>query len=260
MCGRFSLTASRADLEAQFGVIVEVDFPPRYNISPTQPVMIILAGETPPPGSNRPDRIAMLVRWGFVPGWVKDPNDFPLMINARSETAADKPSFRTAMQHRRALLPVSGFYEWRKLDNNQKQAYWIRPRDGSLIALGALMETWTSGDGSQMDTMAILTTDSNDALRLVHNRLPLVIHPQNYTEWLDCKANRAKDVKHLLRLVQEDFFEAIPVSDKINNAGYFGADVQERVDETKVLSVPSKKKKLKKAVMPKKPDDQFSLF
>lgn len=265
MCGRFALLATIDDVEAHFGVIVDEAFPPRYNISPTQPIMIVLNGETPAPGSNRPDRITMLVRWGFVPSWTKDPLNFPLMINARSETAHEKPSFRTAMEHRRSLLPVSGFYEWRKLGDGRKQAYWIRPRKGGMIAFGTLMETWMSGDGSQMDTAAILTTASNNALSHIHDRLPLVIHPEDYQEWLDCKRNRAKDVQHLLKPVQDDFFEAIPVSDKINSARYFGTDVHEQVQEPVLHQEHLKAKpvKPKKRVSSKKTDDnddQFSMF
>lgn len=114
MCGRFSLTASRQEVEALLAAIIGEDFPPRYNIAPTQPILMVVAGETPPPGSNRPDRVGRLVRWGFIPAWVKDPNDFPLMFNIRSETAAEKNSFRAALHHRRGLVPASGFYEWRR--------------------------------------------------------------------------------------------------------------------------------------------------
>lgn len=265
MPGRFGLLVNKDDVEAHFGVIVDADFPPRYNIAPTQPIMVIMAGETPAPGSNRPDRIAMLVRWGFVPSWTKDPNNFPLMINARSETASEKPSFRIAMEHRRSLLPVSGFYEWRKLGDGRKQAYWLRPRAGGMIAVGALMETWTSGDGSQMDTAAILTTASNNALSHIHDRLPLVIRPEDYQEWLDCKRNRGKDVQHLLKPVQDDFFEAIPISDKINNAGYFGIDVLQPVEELSAneMSRPKKMLKSRTSDAAKKSDDnddQFSMF
>lgn len=261
MPGRIALLTNKAELEAQFGVIVEADFPPRYNISPSQPVMVILAGETPAPGSNRPERIAMLVRWGFIPSWTKDPLNFPMMINARSETAHEKPSFRNAMEHRRALLPVSGFYEWKKLSNGQKQAYWIRPRDGSMIAFGAVMESWVSGDGSQIDSAALLTTAANQALAPLHERLPLVIMREDYQFWLDCKRNRAKDMRHLLKPVPDDFFEAVPVSDKINKAGYYGADVLEPVElraEQQAATALSAN-----ANKPKKPDDnddQLSMF
>lgn len=265
MPGRFGLLENKDTVEAHFGVMIDVDFPPRYNIAPTQPIMLIMAGETPEQGSNRPDRVAMLVRWGFVPSWTKDPNNFPLMINARCETAHQKPSFRIAMEHRRALLPVSGFYEWRTLGDGRKQAYWIRPRQGGIIAFGALMETWTSGDGSQMDTAALLTTAPNQALSHIHDRLPLVIGMQDYQQWLDCKRNRAKDVQHLLKPVADNFFEVIPVSDKVNHAGYFGADVLQRVEELTAQESSPRKKQVKSspANEKKKTDDndnQLSMF
>lgn len=127
------------------------------------------------------------------------------------------------------------------------------------------METWMSGDGSQMDTAAILTTGSNDALSHIHDRLPLVIHPEDYQEWLDCKRNRAKDVQHLLKPVQNDFFEALPISDKINNARYFGADVHEPVEELAAMppQVLKKRTKAKKLSVDKKKDDnddQLTMF
>src|ERR1700754_102140 len=115
MCGRFSLLDPPEDIEFWFDLMELEAFPPRYNIAPTQPILMIVAGETPPPGSNRPNRRALLVRWGFIPGWVKDTANYPLMINARAETAIDKASFKAAMRHRRALIPASGFYEWRRV-------------------------------------------------------------------------------------------------------------------------------------------------
>ncbi len=119
------------------------DFPPRFNIAPTQPILIIVEGERQELGSNLPNRQAMLVRWGFMPGWVKDPKTFPLLINARSETAIGKASFRAAMRHRRILIPASGFYEWKrpaKEDGGKPQAYYIRPKRGGIVAFAGLME------------------------------------------------------------------------------------------------------------------------
>jgi putative SOS response-associated peptidase YedK len=130
MCGRFSLTATPQEVQELFGLEEIEDFPPRYNIAPTQPILTLTAGAVRrEPGSNRTGPRGALARWGLLPSWVKDPKDFPLLINARSETAAEKASFRAAMRHRRALMPASGFYEWRRppKGSKEKSAYWIAP-------------------------------------------------------------------------------------------------------------------------------------
>ena len=114
MCGRFALTSTADYVGEALGVLLRDDFPARYNIAPTQPILVVISGERQQPGSNLPDRRALLVRWGFMPGWVKDPKEFPLLINARAETAIGKASFRAAMRHRRILVPASGFYEWHR--------------------------------------------------------------------------------------------------------------------------------------------------
>jgi len=260
MCGRFSLTASREEVEALLGAMIEEDFPPRYNIAPTQPILSILAGETPPPGSNRPDRIGMLVRWGFVPSWVKDPNDWNLVFNIRSETAAEKNSFRAALNHRRALIPASGFYEWRREGKNKAQAYWIRPRNGGIVAFGALVETWSSADGSQIDTAGILTTSASGFLRPIHERMPVVVKPKDYARWLNCKTLLPREVADIMRPVQDDFFEAIPVSDKVNKVANTSPDVQARVEENFVAPSIDQAKRKKKPGPGDEPDGQLSMF
>ena len=103
----------------------------------------------------------MLARWGLIPGWTKDPNDLPAHFNARSETAAEKASFKAAMRHRRVLVPASGFYEWRRVGDRRSQAYWVRPRHGGIVAFGGLMETYAEPGGSEIDTAAILTTGAS---------------------------------------------------------------------------------------------------
>ncbi len=259
MCGRFSLTASREEVEALLGAMIEEDFPPRYNIAPTQPILSVLAGETPPPGSNRPDRIGMLVRWGFVTSWVKDPTDWNLVFNIRSETAAEKNSFRAALNHRRALIPASGFYEWRRNGKNKSQAYWIRPRNGGIVAFGALVETWSSADGSQIDTAGILTTSANGLLRQIHERMPVVVKPEDFARWLDCKTLLPREVADIMRPVQDDFFEAIPVSDKVNKVANISPDLQERVVEN-LTSEQSLTNRKKKPEPENEPDAQLSMF
>ncbi len=221
MCGRFSLTAEPDELAALFDLVSLGAFPPRYNIAPTQPILTV--------GINAAiERDAQLVRWGLIPHWVKDPADFTLIINARSETAATKASFKTALRHRRVLIPASGFYEWHRPEdkNLPKQAHWIRPSDGSTICFGGLVETWLGKDGSEMDTGCILTTQSNAQIGNIHHRMPVVIRPADFDRWLDCKVYGPGDVEDLLQPVEDGFFEAIAVSDAVNKVANTGPEVQ----------------------------------
>ncbi len=232
MCGRFALTATPEELIELFGLLESEDFPARFNIAPTQPIMVVVAGDRAAPGSNLPERKAVLVRWGFMPGWVKDPRDFPLLINARAESAIEKASFRAAMRHRRVLVPASGFYEWHRPPKGSRepsQAYWVRPRKGGIVAFAGLMETWSSADGSEVDTAAILTTAANASIRQIHDRMPVVIQPEDFTRWLDCKTQEPREVANLFAPVAEDYFETIPVSDKVNKVANTGPDIQDAV-------------------------------
>ncbi|MBT9368504.1 SOS response-associated peptidase [Rhizobium sp. CSW-27] len=256
MCGRYALTATPEDIIEFLSVISIDDFPKRYNIAPTQPILIVSAGERQAPGSNLPVQQAMLARWGFLPGWVKDPKDFPLLINARAETAAEKASFRAAMRHRRVLVPASGFYEWhrpQKEEGAKAQAYWIRPKRGGIVAFAGLMETWSSADGSEVDTAAILTTRANAAIASIHDRMPVVIAPEDFERWLDCKVGEPRDVADLLKPAEPDLFEAIPVSDLVNKVSNMGPDLQ--VPVTPVAALPEKKKPA-----PPEGGGQLSLF
>lgn len=230
MCGRFSLTVGPQVLQDQLDLVEVDDFPPRYNIAPTQPILMIIADPPPGEGSNLPGRRALPVRWGLIPSWVKDPKDFPLLINARSETAPTKSSFRAAMRHRRALIPASGFYEWKRDGNRKAQPYWIRPKDGRLVVFAGLMETWHAADGSEIDTGAILTTASNETIGNIHHRMPVVVDQENFAEWLDCRGREPRDVEHLLRPAASDFFEAIPVSTAVNKVANTGPEIQEKVE------------------------------
>lgn len=229
MCGRFALVHKPAALEDGFGAPVE-PFPPRFNIAPTQPILVVMGSGPRAPGSNQPERRSMLVRWGFIPDWVKDVKQFPLLINARSETAATKASFRAAMRHRRVLIPASGFYEWKGTGRKDAQPYWIRPRDGGVLAFGGLMETYAEPGGSEIDTAAILTVAANSAIAPIHPRMPVVVRPQHFARWLDCVRNEPRDVADIMAPVEPDFYEAIPVSDKVNKVANIGPELQDRID------------------------------
>lgn len=247
MCGRFSLTADPEVLAELFELAELGVFPPRYNIAPTQPILTVGVG----PSGNRE---ANLVRWGLIPHWVKDPATFTLLINARSETAATKASFRSAMRHRRVLIPASGFYEWHRPDdkNLKKQAYWITPSHPGPVAFAGLVETWMGTDGSEMDTGCILTTESNYQIGNIHHRMPVIIRPQDYERWLDCKVNQPADVADLLDPVEDGFFQAIPVGNAVNKVANSGPEIQEPISEIEIEQTEKK---------PEKPDDgQMDLF
>lgn len=230
MCGRFSLISKPEEVEAEFGLMTLEAFPPRYNIAPTQPILMVVANAPHEPGSNLPDRQALLVRWGLMPAWVKDTKDFPLLFNARSETAAQKPAFRAAMRHRRALVPASGFYEWRKYGDGQAQAYWVRPRQGGIVAFAGLMETYAEPGGSEIDTGTMLTVSANSDISDIHERMPVVIHRQDFSRWLDCRTQEPRDVADLLRPADPGFFEPIPVSDLVNKVANTGPELQQPVE------------------------------
>lgn len=225
MCSRFTLTARLKDLYEAFRIVSPKPMeepPPRYNIAPVQPILIGMNG---PSGA----RELLLVRWGLIPSWVKDPKDFSLLVNARAETAAQKPSFRNAMRHRRVLVPANGFYEWRRPESGKGrgQPYLLRPRDGGLIFLGGLMETWSSADGSEIDTGAILTTGANASVARVHDRMPVIVGPEHVDRWLDCMTYSPAEVADLLAPANPDLLEIVPLADKVNRVANTGADIVE---------------------------------
>lgn len=210
MCGRYILTATPEELQALFGYLDGEPFPPRYNIAPTQPIAIVRM--------ERGARRFALVRWGLVPGWVKDPRAFSLLINARSEGIAGKPAFKGAIQYRRCLVPASGFYEWRRGPDKRKQPFLIRPRDGGAMALAGLWETWMGADGSEIDSACIVTTAANQTVAPIHDRMPVIIPPADYDRWLDSRAFPPVAVLDLLQPAPPDLLEAVAVSSRVNAA------------------------------------------
>lgn len=235
MCARYAISLTAKELAELLAVLDIEDFPPRYNIAPTQPILVVTAGPARDPGSNLPRRMALLVRWGFIPSWVKDPRQISLLVNARSETAAGKASFRAAMRHRRVLVPASGFYEWKRLDKKRSQPYWVRPRHGGLVTFGGLMETYLEPGGAEIDTAAILTTSANGVLAPIHERMPVVVQPQDHDRWLDCVRNEPADVADIMAPVEDDYFEAVPVSDLVNKVGNMGPEIQEPIGDVAAL-------------------------
>jgi len=211
MCGRFTLSNPDAEqLAAQFGVAALPDLRPRYNIAPTQPVAAVRRA------AGKAIREMALLRWGLVPAWAKDPTIGVRLINARAETAAEKPSFRVAFRRRRCLIVADGFYEWQKQQSG-KQPYYIRLRGGRLFAFAGLWERWTGPDGQEIESCTLLTTAPNDLLRPIHKRMPVILHPDDYALWLDPAVGDRQRLQPLLRPYPAAEMEAYPVSRRVNN-------------------------------------------
>ena len=218
MCSRYSLTSPPDAVRHLFQCTGEDDFPPRYNIAPTDPVLVVKSGA----GVARELR---LVRWGLIPPWVKDPREFATLINARSEKAAEKPSFRGAMRHKRCLVPTDGFYEWTG-KSGSKQPHLIRLKTQKLFAFAGLYEEWMGADGSELETMAILTTSSNADMTHIHDRMPVILQPDDYARWLDCRSGTADFVADIMRPLDEGLLEIVAVNPNLNNPRAEGPDLQ----------------------------------
>lgn len=209
MCGRFSLSAISAELATLFDLDDFPDLPARYNIAPTQPVIVVRQAHD----SDR--RQVALMRWGLIPSWAKDISIGSRMINARAESVAEKPSFGAAFKRRRCLIPASGFFEWQKRGSS-KQPYFIGMEDLGPFALAGLWEYWEGADGSALETTTILTTTPNDLVKPLHNRMPVILHPQDFPDWLH-PATPADALIYLLRPYPAAGMIAYPVSTLVNS-------------------------------------------
>ena len=170
------------------------------------------------------------MRWGLIPAWVKNPKEFATLINARSETAAEKPSFRAALRYRRCLVPTDGFYEWTGA-RGSKQPHLIRMADRALFALAGLFETWLGADGSEIDTMAILTTEANAQMAHIHDRMPVILPPATHEAWLTTAGSVADGVQDFLRPFDGPL-EIVAVNRRLNSPKAEGADLQEPASPT----------------------------
>lgn len=210
MCGRFTLTVDPADLQEAFP---EYHFPnqhaPRFNIAPTQPVLAIL---------NDGLQTAVFSLWGLIPSWAKDSVIGARLINARAETLAEKPAFRTAFKYRRCLIPADGFYEWKtEADTKRKTPYFIHLQDHKPFAFAGLWETWNSPDGEQLHSCTIITTQPNELMAKIHNRMPVILHPEHYAQWLDPTPTRTQGLVSLLQSFPAGEMNAYPVSTLVNS-------------------------------------------
>jgi putative SOS response-associated peptidase YedK len=211
MCGRFTQRHSADAIATEFQLEFVPDSPPRYNIAPTQ---LIAAVTQPADATQRQFRV---FQWGLVPFWAKDASLGAKLINARSETVAEKPSFRAAFRYRRCLILADGFYEWQRQER-RKQPYFFHLQDDRPFAFAGLWEHWEGPQGEIKETCTILTTEANDLLRPIHNRMPVMVPPQEYDLWLDPSLDTASQLLPLLHPYPAEEMASYPVSSLVNKA------------------------------------------
>lgn len=223
MCGRFVQATPVAELARMFGFAERPNLAPRYNVAPTQEIAVIRGDE------DAGGRQLVPMRWGLVPFWAKDLSIGAKMINARADGITEKPAFREAFRRRRALIPADGFYEWQTLDG-KKQPYYIRAANGEPLVFAGLWESWRGPKEEPLEqpllTATIITTDANEFMRGVHDRMPMILERGDWEAWLDRKST-APDLASMLKPAAEELLVATPVSTRVNSVRNEGADLIE---------------------------------
>ena len=251
MCGRFAITLSPETFREAYGYEERPNFPPRYNVAPTQPIALV--------HGDGPARRFRLARWGFLPGWVKDPKTFPLVINARAETLLEKPTFRAALKRRRCIVLADGFYEWRR-EGRAKAPFLIRRTDRSPLHLAGLWETYSDPGGGEIDTAAIVTTDANGLMSAVHDRMPAILDHAGVATWLDVDEVDDRRAVGLARPCPDAWLDLTPVGPRVNNVRNDDAGVQEPLAAPAPEPVPEPTRGRPKAPRSSDEDEQGQLF
>ena len=221
MCGRYAITSSPDVIRSYFGYREHPNFPPRYNIAPTQPVPIV----------RMKDGVKefALVRWGLVPSWMKEINPSKPMINARAETLLQKPSFKHAATRRRCLFPADGFYEWQKIRGAAPKPYYIPRKDGGLLAFAGIWEHWQDANGNELESAALITTQANKTLEPIHNRMPVILDKTAQEQWLNVAEITAAKACELLNPADNGLLTAYRVSPRVNKVANDDAGLLENV-------------------------------
>ena len=209
MCGRFSLKTPPRSIQEHFHLTETVDLSPRYNIAPSQPIAVVRLL----PGKDF--RSLDMLRWGLIPHWAKDMNIGYKLINARGETLAQKPSFRTSFKKQRCLIAADGFYEW-KHSGKTKQPFYVQLKKKTVFGFAGLWESWNSSDGNIIESCTIITTSPNELIRGIHDRMPVILHPKNYETWLQDSPSM-NSLQHLLMPYPADEMEIFQVSSEVNS-------------------------------------------
>ena len=219
MCGRFSQRTPAKKIADKFKVEEVPPLVERYNVAPTQAVLGIRAVDEV--------REATFFKWGLVPHWAKDPAIGNKLINARAETVTEKPSFREAFLRRRCLVPADGFFEWSRQGDRKRPYYFRMKNDGEPFAIAGLWERWEGGDGGPLETCTLLTTEANDLLTPYHDRMPVILEPEDYALWLGDDARQLELVPDLLRPYPASKMIGYPVSTAINSPYNEGVELIE---------------------------------
>jgi putative SOS response-associated peptidase YedK len=209
MCGRFVQYSDPEVYASCFELDTVCEAAPRYNLAPTQTVLAVRKSED---GA----RVLVPLRWGLVPSWSKGPDSRYSMINARAETVESKPAYRNAFKHRRCLIPAEGFYEW-KVVNGGKTPFLIRRTDGEPFGMAGLWETWHDPEGERLQSCTIIVTDANALVRDIHDRMPVILSPEDYGAWLDPETKDTDRLRAMLRPADPDAWKLREVSRKVNN-------------------------------------------
>lgn len=210
MCGRFTLSQPTDAIASAFDLTPIPQLEPRYNIAPTQLIPAVLSVP------EQSKKQLQMLRWGLIPSWAKDPAIGAKLINARSETVSEKPSFKAAFKRRRCLIIADGFYEWQRQEG-KKQPYYFRLQSGQLFAFAGLWEHWKSPEEQTTNSCTILTTEANDLLRPIHDRMPVIIEEKDYDLWLNPEVQKSELLQPLLHPYQANLMTSYAVSTKVNN-------------------------------------------
>lgn len=222
MCGRFALTLPTDAMAQLFDALAANDLPdvPNYNVCPTTQIAVV----TSEAGTRR----LRPMRWGFLPQWYKAPNAGPLLINARSETIAEKPAFKSACRERRGLIVCSGFYEWTKTPDGDRLPWYITRRDGGPLVFAAVWQDWQGKDtGQEATTTAIVTCAANDPMSAIHHRMPVILEPDTWAKWL---GEEGKGAAPLMRPAQDNILRFFRVGTAVNSNRAAGPELIEPFD------------------------------
>src|SRR5579871_3828326 len=211
MCGRYRLSRRGTEIAEKFAIEEEVEWSPRYNIAPSDPILTVRQDAT------KPVRHLTLMRWGLIPFWAKDPAIGFKTINGMSETAASKPAFREPMRTRRCLIPSDGFYEWKKIGPKEKQPYNFGMIDDSIFVFAGLWDRWKDAAGKEVLSCTILTTKPNPLVANVHDRMPAILRPDDYDLWLDPGITAPARIADLLAPFDAQLMKKYPVSTRVNS-------------------------------------------